>query len=150
MSQCQRLGYCPCEGGLAAPDPQGRHALSHTYDPIAPGLRAHAAPQRGRWTSAGIAMPRLGYRPFFCLQQERTLMRVTASTGRYGDVRVLNFSLDQDAAAILDKYAQPRLRARGRFISRLLFEFEAREEERARLRQAVTLALAEPVGVRDE
>src|SRR5262245_64130167 len=53
--------------------------------------------------------------------------------GRRADVYVLNFSLPRAAGAILDKYAPPRLRTRGQFIARLLFEHEARREERAQL-----------------
>ena len=74
MSKRQRLGYCPCEGGQPASDLQDRHALSHSYDPLAPVLRAHAALQRGRWTSAGIATLRLGHRLFFCPPHRKGLV----------------------------------------------------------------------------
>ena len=63
-------------------------------------------------------------------------MPVKRYSGRRADVYVLNFSLPREAGAILDKYAPPRLRARGQFIARLLFEHEARREERAQLRHA--------------
>ena len=55
--------------------------------------------------------------------------------GRRDDVYILNFSLPKAAGAILDKHAAPRLRTRGQFIARLLFEFQAREEGREEGRQ---------------
>jgi hypothetical protein len=73
----------------------------------------------------------------FFVSRREALLRVSQPTGRHGDVKVVTFSLDYEAMVILDHYAPPRLRARGRFISRLLFEFAAREEEKAQLLRAL-------------
>ena len=53
---------------------------------------------------------------------------------RPAGVVAVNFSLDLDALRILHQEA-PSPKTRGRFLSRLLYEFAARQEERARLRQ---------------
>jgi hypothetical protein len=44
-----------------------------------------------------------------------------------------NFALDEDADALLRRFCLPGQKSHGRFVSRLIFEFSARLEERARL-----------------
>ena len=61
----------------------------------------------------------------------------------------VNLTLDTDAAELLREIA-PTKKGHGRFVSELLRAERLRREERARLRQAVLEALAEPVGARDE
>ena len=55
----------------------------------------------------------------------------------------LIFRLEPAARAILDRHAEPGQWGRGRFIARLLYEFEAREDERQRLEQGPPQVLEE-------
>ena len=55
-------------------------------------------------------------------------------------------TLDFDAVAALEELA-PGPKSQGKLVSELLRAELCRREERARLRQAVLAALAEPVGV---
>ena len=59
------------------------------------------------------------------------------------------FTIDQDAATVLVELAHGP-KAQGRLISELIRAEKSRREERARMRQAVLAALAEPVGVSDD
>ena len=59
------------------------------------------------------------------------------------------FTIDHDAVQVLEALAAGP-KAQGRLISELLRAEVCRREERARMRQAVEKALAEPVGVSDE
>jgi hypothetical protein len=52
----------------------------------------------------------------------------------------VNLSLDKEAAELLAQLA-PTKKAHGRFISRLLYEFAARQEERQRVRKALESTL---------
>jgi hypothetical protein len=56
--------------------------------------------------------------------------------GRPDGTMPMGVNLPRDAVRILRKYA-PTPRSYGAFLSRLLFEHQAREEERQRLRQQV-------------
>jgi hypothetical protein len=64
--------------------------------------------------------------------------------GRPAGVVPLSLSLDREAAALLAHWA-PTKKARGRFLSRLLYEHDARMEERQKVRQALEPVLAEEV-----
>jgi hypothetical protein len=48
--------------------------------------------------------------------------------GRRPDVMVLNTSLEYEAMQILRKYCPPGRRTTGRFLSRLLYEHEAKQQ----------------------
>jgi hypothetical protein len=61
-------------------------------------------------------------------------------SGRGAGVIPVNFTLDREAAELLRRVA-PGIRTRGRFISRLIYEFAARQEERQRLCQQLTEVL---------
>jgi hypothetical protein len=52
----------------------------------------------------------------------------------------VNFSLEREAAELLLRVA-PGIKSRGRFISRLIYEHAAREEERRRLREHLAQVL---------
>jgi hypothetical protein len=52
----------------------------------------------------------------------------------------VNLSLDREAAEVLSHVA-PGFKSRGRFISRLIFEHVARQEERERLRAQISEVL---------
>jgi hypothetical protein len=54
-------------------------------------------------------------------------------SGRADGVVPVNFTIDREAAELLRQLA-PSSRVRGRFISRLLYEHVARQEERQRVR----------------
>jgi hypothetical protein len=62
--------------------------------------------------------------------------------GRRMDAVVINVTLENEAVEFLRRYCPPGQRTMGRFLSRLIFEHEARQEERQRLRQEV-VALCE-------
>ena len=53
--------------------------------------------------------------------------------GRYPGIVPMNVAIDREAALILDALA-PHKRARGQLLSRLLHDYQARLEERQRLR----------------
>jgi hypothetical protein len=55
---------------------------------------------------------------------------------------VVNLTLDIAAIEILRKHAETP-RAHGRFVSRLLYEYEARETERQHLRQQIAEVVGE-------
>jgi hypothetical protein len=65
-------------------------------------------------------------------------------SGRSAGVVPVNFSLDREAAELLRRVA-PGMKTKGRFISRLIFEYAARQEERERLRDQLTEVLKTPV-----
>jgi hypothetical protein len=64
----------------------------------------------------------------------KTLELAEHYTGRSDSIVPVNFSLDREAAELLRRVA-PGMRTRGRFISRLIFEHAARQEERQRIRE---------------
>ena len=49
-------------------------------------------------------------------------------TNRRPDAVVLNTTLDRAAVAILHKYAPPGRKTTGRFLARLLYEHDARQQ----------------------
>jgi hypothetical protein len=58
-------------------------------------------------------------------------------SGRRFDCFVINTTLDADAMDILRRYAPPGRKATGRFLARLLYEHNAREQERQRLKELI-------------
>jgi hypothetical protein len=67
-------------------------------------------------------------------------MRIT-DKGNGRKVVAVNFRLDLDAFELLKQYS-PTTRARGHFLSRLLYEYQARQDERTRIQRQ----LAEVIG----
>ena len=61
-------------------------------------------------------------------------------SGRPAGVVPVNFTLDREAVELLRRFA-PGVRAHGRFLSRLIFEHAARQEERKRLHEQLNAAL---------
>jgi hypothetical protein len=57
-------------------------------------------------------------------------------------VAAINITMPTDAIAILREYA-PTPRGHGDFLSRLLYEFRAREEERCRIREQMCAVVGE-------
>lgn len=57
--------------------------------------------------------------------------------GRRPDVMVLNTSLEYDAGMILRKYCPEGRRTTGRFLSRLLYQFEERQQVLQHVKQFV-------------
>jgi hypothetical protein len=62
-------------------------------------------------------------------------------TGRRTDIAVINCSVDRDAATLLRQYAGGK--TLGRFVSRLVYEHHARQQERGRVREQITTVLGE-------
>ncbi len=56
---------------------------------------------------------------------------------RRADAVIINTTLDAEAAEVLRQYCPPGRKATGKFLARLLYEFDARQQERQRLRQQV-------------
>jgi hypothetical protein len=54
----------------------------------------------------------------------------------------LNFSMPEDAVILLRRYS-PSGRSYGQFLARLIFEHQARLEERQRIRQAMEAMVGE-------
>jgi hypothetical protein len=77
---------------------------------------------------------------FFWLSCGRIVMKIPsvekAYVGRPEGVATVNFSIDKDALVILQRHAAGP-RARGRLLSRLLYEFEAKREAREEMRREV-------------
>jgi hypothetical protein len=73
----------------------------------------------------------------------KTLIPQIQYSGRPAGVVPVNFTLDRDAVELLIQLA-PGLKARGRFVSRLIFEYAARQEERTRLHQQMVAAFTPP------
>ena len=63
-------------------------------------------------------------------------------TGRAPGVVPVNLTLDKDAYDLLQQQA-PAKKAYGRFVSRLIYEHQARQEERQRLRAQMANVLGE-------
>jgi hypothetical protein len=62
-------------------------------------------------------------------------------SGRRFDCYVVNTTLDADAMDILRRYAPPGRRATGRFLARLLYEHQACEQERHRMKEQIAAAI---------
>ena len=69
-----------------------------------------------------------------------------AYAGRRLDAVVLNLTLDEDAATILRHNCTRGRKTMGHFVSRLLYEYEARQQER----QHIIGMLEKPTGMSDE
>jgi len=65
----------------------------------------------------------------------------TTYTHRRANAVVINTTIDAEAVEVLRHYCPPGGRATGKFLARLLFEHHARQQERARLRETLTVAL---------
>jgi hypothetical protein len=63
--------------------------------------------------------------------------------GRRADAVIVNVTVDFEAATVLRRYCPEGRKNMGRFISRLLYEHDARERERQRLQEGVVRLLAE-------
>lgn len=76
------------------------------------------------------------------------MAKVTAPTEPYShrriDAVVINTTLDAEAVEVLRQYCPPGRKATGKFFARLLYEFEARQQERQRMRQQVMALVGEP------
>jgi hypothetical protein len=66
-----------------------------------------------------------------------------AYAGRRFDAVVINATIDVQAATILHHYCPPGRKGTGKFLSRLLYEHDAREQERVRLRVHIQEVLRE-------
>jgi hypothetical protein len=60
---------------------------------------------------------------------------------RRPDAVVVNTTLDADAVEVLRRYCPPSRKATGRFIARLLFEQDARQQERQCVRERIVAVL---------
>jgi len=60
---------------------------------------------------------------------------------RRPDAVVVNTTLDADAVEILKRYCPPGRKATGKFLARLLFEHDARQQERQRVRERMDAVL---------
>lgn len=82
-----------------------------------------------------------GVVPFFLLaalgEEEKGMSKLIAPDQRYAgrreDAVVVNVTVDRDAAAILAKYAPEGRKGKGRFLARLLYQYDARRQERERI-----------------
>ena len=63
-------------------------------------------------------------------------------SGRPDGVACVNFSFEKPALELLYHYCGPGRRTMGKFLSRLVFEHHAREEERRRIREAISMTNA--------
>ena len=62
--------------------------------------------------------------------------------GRRADVVVINASISREAAAVLRVYSPPGRKALGRFLERLLYEHHAREGEKQRISEALSVIMS--------
>ena len=67
--------------------------------------------------------------------------------GRRKDSTVLNMTIDTEAVEVLRQYCPPGRRVTGRFVARLIYEFDVRQQERQQLRAQLAAVLEE---ARDE
>jgi hypothetical protein len=67
--------------------------------------------------------------------------------GRRADAVVLNMTIDQSAAAVLRKYCPEGRKGLGRFIARLLYQYDAREQEAQQLHEKIQGVLGERMGL---
>lgn len=68
-----------------------------------------------------------------------------AYAGRRFDCRVINIALDEEAMQILETLCPKGQKSTGKLFGRLLYEHQARIEERRRLQQALQAVCAEEV-----
>jgi hypothetical protein len=66
-----------------------------------------------------------------------------AYSGRRPNAIVVNTTLDADAVEILRRYCPAGRKTTGRFLARLLFEHDARQQERQRVREQMVAVLGE-------
>jgi hypothetical protein len=66
---------------------------------------------------------------------------------RRADAIVLNFTMDEEAVRKLRKYVPKGMRNTGAFLARLIYEHDARMEERQRLLQAASAPEEVPTSV---
>jgi len=60
---------------------------------------------------------------------------------RRPDAVVVNTTLDADAVEVLKRYCPPGRKATGKFLARLLFDYDARQQERQRVRERMDAVL---------
>jgi hypothetical protein len=68
-------------------------------------------------------------------------------SGRRVDAVVVNTTIDRSAAVVLRKYCPEGRKGMGRFLSRLIYEHDAREQERLRLREHIREVIGEGKGL---
>jgi hypothetical protein len=68
-------------------------------------------------------------------------------SGRRADAVVVNTTIDRSAAVVLRKYCPEGRKGMGKFLSRLLYEHDAREQERLRLREHIREVIGEEKGL---
>ena len=69
---------------------------------------------------------------------------------RRADAIVINTTIDAEAVEVLRHYCPPGRRSTGKFLARLIFEHDARVQERARIRETLSTALDGASDVREE
>jgi hypothetical protein len=57
--------------------------------------------------------------------------------GRRPDVTVINFTMSDDAVAVLRLYCEPGRKGLGKFLERLVYEHHARQQEQQRIIGAI-------------
>jgi hypothetical protein len=72
-----------------------------------------------------------------------TLVPEKQYAGRRDAAVVLNMTIDREAANYLRQFVSGERRTMGRFVARLIYEHVARLEERQRMLERVTAAVAE-------
>jgi hypothetical protein len=72
----------------------------------------------------------------------QTTKREKPYAGRRADTAVVNCSMDREAANLLRHYAGGG-RKLGAFMAKLVYEYDVRQTERARLREQITHMFAE-------
>jgi hypothetical protein len=90
----------------------------------------------------------LGIEPFFFVSTQgepdampKILEPGQAYSSRRPDAIVVNTALDADAVEVLKRYCPPGRKTTGKFLARLLYEFDARQQERQRLHKQIAAVL---------
>jgi hypothetical protein len=82
-------------------------------------------------------------RVFFFAEEAMTRLKPGEPyAGRRPDAEAINLTVDREAAAILRACSGPSGKRMGAFVGRLLYEHQAREEERQRIAQQMQAVLA--------
>jgi hypothetical protein len=77
----------------------------------------------------------------------KLIMPGQAYAGRRDEAVVVNVTIDQAMAAVLRKYGPEGRKGTGKFLARLFYEHEAREQERVRLREHIRAVIGEGKGL---
>jgi hypothetical protein len=70
-------------------------------------------------------------------------MPMTSYANRRPNAVVINYTIDQAAAELIEKHCSGNRHQKGAFVARLVYEFDARYEERQRLREVLKEVPAE-------